>query len=197
MRSLLPLFVLLQACSAASKGSGSAASATTTDTGEGVTVSSPTDTGTRPTGGLTDTAPEPTTPPTTPGLDGCGDTAPVLHSLDAEGTFDGTDVGVVFVGELTDDDGGLHEAVALLWYDLRDDGVVDTSGDPALRIPIDTDALDCEAPELTATVRVGLDFGQGGPFEASIRFEDADGHLSEAMVAAACVPEADGTPCTL
>lgn len=130
----------------------------------------------------------------------CGGVAPIADALDISNggvkNFEGEDAPTIGLSlHLTDEDGDIHQGVMAIWYDETIDGDVDTGGDPALdRIYSGLgDACFVMDATLNLGIRVGTVFEYNTGYEFAALFEDANGEVSNVLIAGGVTPKEDGS----
>ncbi len=130
----------------------------------------------------------------------CGNTPPVADSLTIGNgglhNFEGEDHPTVELElHLTDEDGDIHQGTMEIWYDEVLDDSVDTSGEPATDRIYSGLGDACEVTEATLglAIRVGTVFDYNTPYEFAALFIDAEGEVSNTLVAAGSTPYDDGS----
>ena len=130
----------------------------------------------------------------------CGLAAPEMTGLSVEngGLYDfgsGPEASLLFVVEASDADGDLHDMAIDVWYDEEVDGLVDTSGTAPIIAMVSISSEACEVPSVTVHLSSGI--GHSIPYGTEMDFAvavvDAEGHLSDALVATAVTPLEDGS----
>jgi hypothetical protein len=130
----------------------------------------------------------------------CGGISPVAESLVISNgglrNFEGEDaptVGLELI--LTDEDGDIHQGTMQIWYDELVDEAVDTDTDPyGDRIFSGIgDACFVDRATLNLAIRVGTEFDYNTVYEFAALFIDANGEVSNALVASGVTPNEDGS----
>ena len=135
--------------------------------------------------------------------DACGQSAPQIDILQVT-SYTADEPKLVFAAIASDEDGALHSSIFRVWLDTDVDDQVDTSGEPDVVFELDAvnslEATPCETPG-GFPMTLHWPYHDALPadiqFEVGASIEDADGYISEAVLAGGCTPTDSETTCAI